>query len=159
MWIIRAGKNGIYHDDYIKKKKVYLAWSGFKDNLFSVKTMEEFREKVIKEKNTDNPTSVSNWAGQLYSFVVSMKIGDYALIPGINSKSYSLVRITSKYQYEDTEGDLRHYRDIEILDEEISKNLFPQHILYSLRAYRTVFQTKYTDEILSIIDRRKEAIR
>ncbi len=159
MWVIRAGKNGIYHDEYIQKKKVYLAWSGFENDLSSLTTMDEFREIVIGEKNTDNQTSVSNWAGQLYSFVISMMPGDYALIPGVNSQSYSLIRITSKYKFERTDNNLHHYHDVKIIDEGISKGLFPQQILYSLRAYRTVFKTKYTNEILSILDKRKEAIR
>lgn len=149
MWVCRAGKDSIYFDSFISSKVISLPWTGYKTDLSSIKEREEFKEIVRKETGSDNRTSVSNWAGQLYSFCVEMKIGDYVLIPSLHSQYYVLATIDSDYKYSEKapEG-LVHSRDIKIVADKIKKSDLSQDVQFSLGAYRTVFKCKDEEYIL-----------
>ena len=68
MWVCRAGKDSTYFDSFISSKVISLPWTGYKTDLSRIKEREEFKKIVREETGSDNRTSVSNWAGQLYSF-------------------------------------------------------------------------------------------
>lgn len=150
LWVCRAGQKGCYFTKYIEELKIYLPWDGYKYDLSQYESLEDFRPIVVKEKQTDNRTSVSNWSGQLYAFVKQMQIGDYVMIPSASSRSYVFARIAGYYAYQEND-DLRHSRSIEIIKKDISREVFSQSIQYSLGAYRTVFQPRYEEEIVKTI--------
>ena len=104
---------------------------------------------VIAEKNPDAPTTISNWAGQLYSFCVDMKVGDYVLVPGKSSRFYTLAAIIENYKYEQGK-EYPHSRKIKILNEHIDRECFTQSTQYSLGAFRTVFKVKQEEEVLKV---------
>lgn len=158
MWVIRAGQDSRYFDKYITEKKIYIPWDGYRMDLCSLNTRPDFRAVVVEEKQTDNRTSVSNWAGQLYSFVQEMDVGDYALIPTKGSRTYYLTRIKSEYQFNPEEKDnLYHSRGISILVRDIPRTIFSQTIIYSLGAFRTLFKAKQEKEILTAIEKWRAA--
>ena len=142
IWVCRSGRNSCYYSKYIEKGRIYLPWDGYNLDLSKYALLEEFRPVVAKEKETDNRTSISNWAGQLFSFVKQMNVDDYVLIPTPHSLSYTFGRITGEYQY-CAEDSLHHSRSVEIIKEHIPRTAFPQYIQYSLGAYRTVFHPRY----------------
>ena len=153
MWLIRAGKDAVYYDVFMNSQKVYLPWCGFNLDLSSFTNPKEFRTVVEKEKENSNRTSISNWAGQLYSFVRRIQIGDYVLIPTKGSHCYCLSAIIGNYQYSDgnTNG-LCHSRSIQILQRNIPKSIFPQAIIYSLGAYRTLFSVHHEETVKQLIE-------
>lgn len=160
MWVIRAGQNALYYDKYIQNLKVYLPWDGYYLDLSEIKSRTDFRAVVEKEKGTDNRTSVSNWAGQLYTFTQEIENGDLVLIPSKGSHTYCLAKITGDYCFDKNEKDkLYHCREIEILQKDIPRNVFSQSVIYSLGAFRTIFKAKHEDEIMKTIDRWKEGRR
>lgn len=150
LWVCRAGQKGCYFTKYIEERRIYLPWDGYRCDLSQYESLDDFRPIVVKEKQTDNRTSVSNWAGQLYAFVKQMQIGDYVMIPSASSRSYVFARIAGDYEYQEND-DLRHSRSIDIIKEDISREVFSQSIQYSLGAYRTVFQPRYEEEIVKTI--------
>lgn len=150
MWVCRAGKDSVFFSDFIKYRIIALPWNGYKTDLSELKTRDEFKRIVINETGTDNRTSISNWSGQLFSFCVEMKVGDYVLIPARNSKYYVLTRITGDYKYDTRKlKELCHLRTIEIICDHIEREVFSKDIQYSLGAYRTIFKCKYEDEVLN----------
>ncbi len=158
MWIIRAGQDSLHFDKYISDAKVYIPWDGYEMDLSTIHSRSDFRTVVEAEKETDNRTSVSNWAGQLYSFVREMNIGDYVLIPTKGSRTYCLAKIKSEYLFcADEKDGLYHARQIEILVRDIPRSIFTQTIIYSLGAFRTIFKAKHEDEILSTIKKWRAA--
>ena len=160
MWVIRAGQNALYYDKYILNSKVYVPWDGYQMDLSQIRTRADFRTVVEKEKGTDNRTSVSNWAGQLYTFTQEIKTGDLVLIPSKGSHTYCLAKIVSNYHFDKNEKDkLYHCRDIEILERDIPRDVFSQTVIYSLGAFRTIFKAKHEDEIMKTINKWKEARR
>ena len=157
MWICRAGRDAVYLEYYIEKSRIYLAWDGFKINFSAVSDKKEYRTIVAEEKDTQNPTSISNWAGQITAFVFDMKIGDYVLIPHRSSAYFELAQISGDYEYNaENEEKLYHSRKVRILNADIPKRIFPQTIQYGLRAYRTVYKVRNEDQILRIIESWRE---
>ena len=157
MWIIRAGQDSLYFEKYLENSKVYIPWDGYKMDLSKIETRADFRTVVEKEKETDNQTSVSNWAGQLFTFTQEMTIGDYVLIPSKGSRTYSLAEITGGYHFDKNEKDkLYHSRTIEIIETGIPRDIFSQSVIYSLGAFRTIFKAKHEEEILDSIKKWRE---
>lgn len=155
MWVCRPGQKGIYLEKFIKDKKIFISWEGFKVDLSKAETREEFREIVIDERKPEARTTISNWAGQLYSFCREMQIGDLVLIPHQSSKKYALARIVGDYEYNSKE-ELVHSRKIEIMKNNIPRELFDQSTQYSLGAFRTLFKVRDEDVVMEAITSWKE---
>ena len=152
IWVCRAGINSIYLDTFLRNHKIYLPWDGFKVDLKSFSSREQLKDIVRSEKGDVARTSISNWAGQLYTFSHEMQIGDYVLIPHKASRFYSLAKVLSDYRFCDCdENGLWHSRDIEILETDIPREVFSQSMRYSLGAYRTVFKIREEKELLKTI--------
>lgn len=151
MWVCRAGKDSVYFDSFTKLKIIALPWAGYRIDLSCIDDREGFKDIVKKETGSDNRTSLSNWAGQMYSFCVEMQIGDYVLIPSLHSQYYVLAVIKSDYQYNRKVSDgLVHFRDVDIIADKINKCDLPQNVQFSLGAYRTVFKCKNEEYILNM---------
>lgn len=157
MWVCRAGKNAVYLDYFIRQKRIFLAWTGFKINLSKINDKKEYRNLVSKEMGTSNTTSISNWTGQILAFVKEMQVGDKVLIPYKGSRSFALVSIRGSYEFnEKDEVSLYHSRKVEVDAISIPADIFPQNIKYDLRAYRTIYKVKNEDYILDLINKWKK---
>lgn len=151
IWVCRTGKSSCFIDYYIETSKIYLPWEGFHFDLSPYSSMEEFRAIVAKEMNTDNRTSISNWAGQLRCFCIDMQKGDYVLLPHKNCKSYACAKIIDDYNFaEKNEKELYHSRKVELIGA-LHKDMLSQSMQYTLRAYRTVFRVKNEEEIINAL--------
>lgn len=157
MWVIRAGQNSVYYEKFLKNSKVYIPWDGYPLDLSVLVSRPDYRKVVEEEKGTVNRTSVSNWAGQLFTFVHEIKVGDAILIPSKGSRSYCVGKITSDYEYNEFEPDgLFHSREYKLLMQNVPREIFPQEIIYSLGAFRTIFRANHEEEIVRIIKKWKE---
>lgn len=152
MWVVRAGQSACYFDKYVSESKIFLPWDGYCTSLADYSEMAEFRSLVETEKCANNRTTVSNWSSQLYAFSKEMNMGDYVLIPTKGSRSFLLGRISGAYCFDANDKDkLYHHRKMEIIRRDIPKEMFPQNIIYSLGAFRTVFKVKQEEKILSLL--------
>ncbi len=152
IWVCRAGINSAYLDDFLHDKKIYIPWDGFKVDLQQYKDREQMKALVRSEKGDVARTSISNWSGQLYTFCWEMKEGDYVLVPHKGSRSFTLGKLVSDYSFSIyNENKLWHSRDIEIVMDDIPREVFSQSMRYSLGAYRTIFKVKDEDELLATI--------
>ncbi len=97
MWVCRPGQQGKYYDLFLNTNRIYLAWNGYFQDFSGCTTRTEFRETGIAEKNPEARTTISNWAGQLYSFCVEMSFSDYVLIPSKASRTYLLCKVNGAY--------------------------------------------------------------
>lgn len=157
MWVCRAGQNGEYYQLLFDSKKLFLPWENFQVDLKNIVLMNDIKKIVSNEKGTENKTSISNWAGQLFAFVHNMKIGDLVMVPNKYSQNFTLVRINGEYEYYPSGfGELHHARSVDILIKNIPKEVFQQNVLYSMRAYRTLFKAKNETIILEQIKQWKE---
>ena len=149
MWVCRPGKHSCYYDQVINNSELFLGWEGYDTDLSVLNRLDEFRSLVISEKDPDAPTTISNWAGQLYSFCLAMKVDDYVLIPAQSSRFYTLAILTGEYEYKKG-AEFPHTRKIRILKQRIDRDLFMKSMQYSLGAFRTVFKVKQEDEVLRV---------
>ena len=147
VWVCRPGKEGIYFSLFCESNRIYLAWEGYKTDLSPYKTLKDFRNLVITEKNPKASTSISNWACQLYYFCIDMQVGDYVMIPNKRSQKYLLAKICGDYEFR-KDDILQHSRKIDILVKDIPRSDFSKSTQYSLGAFRTVFKAKNEEEIL-----------
>ena len=154
IWVCRAGINSVYLEDFLRYKKVYIPWDGFKVDLKQYTDREKMKALVRSVKGDVARTSISNWSGQLYTFCWEMKEGDYVLIPHKGSRSYSLGKLVGDYSFSAyNENKLWHSRDIEIVLDDIPRDIFSQSMRYSLGAYRTIFKVKDEEELLTTISK------
>jgi conserved domain protein len=149
MWLCRPGKHGSDFEDVKKYRDIFLGWDGYRLDLQPFKSRDDFKKLVIEEKNPEARTTISNWAGQLYSFCIDMKIDDYVLIPNRNAKEFLLAKIDGSYRYEPNRK-YPHVRKIAIVREGILRSAFSQSSQYSLGAFRTVFKVKQEEEVLKV---------
>ena len=157
MWVMRAGQKAVYLDKFLTANKIYLPWDGYRISLDSAESREDFRKIVIEEKGNSERTTISNWAGQLYSFAKEMCVGDYLLIPKAFSRGYILAKLSGDYCFNESDDDaLYHSRDMEVICSDIPRDIFSQSIQYSLGAFRTLFKVKAEDEVLLTINKWKE---
>ena len=157
MWVCRAGKEAFYYDYFLQNSRIFLAWDGYKIDLSHFTRIGDFRNIVAHEKQTDNAISISNWAGQLCSFVNRMEINDLVLVPDKGSHFFALAKVVGDYCYTpDEDHNICHQRAVMILLSEIPKSIFPQDVQYGLRAYRTVYRVKQEERILQLIDNWKQ---
>ena len=158
LWVVRAGQKSRFINSIIENSEIYLPWEGYRYPLNTCITADEYREIVKKEKGTENRTSVSNWSGQINSFVNEIKIGDYVLIPMFKSREYVLATVSGEYTFNDkNENGMYHSRKINIMHTRIPANIFSQPVRYSLGAFRTIFKVKQDVDVLkSIKEWRKE---
>ena len=152
MWVCRVGKKDEYLRIVKDKGYLYLPWEHYNGDLTGM-DMNAIKNLVKKEKKTDNPTSISNWAGQLDAFVNKLLDDDYVIIPLKASSEFLLVKIVSGYEYDATGIDgLHHRHKIRIVQCGIRKEVFSMNTWYSLRAYRTIFQVRNENEVLCAIE-------
>ena len=153
MWVCRAGPKSVFVDYYLETKKIYIPWDGFKADLNDYDDRETLKKLVINEKGDVSRTSISNWAGQLYTFCREMQNGDYVLVPYANSKKYILAKVCGNYTYDsENEKALWHSRNIKVIHTDVPNNIFSQSVWYSLGAYRTVFKAKNEEYIIDAIN-------
>ena len=110
LWVVRAGQKSKFITSIIENSEIYLPWEGYSFPLNTGKTADEYRKIVMKEKGTENRTSVSNWSGQINSFVNEIKIGDYVLIPMFKSREYVLATVSGEYTFNNRNPNLNSIR-------------------------------------------------
>lgn len=154
MWFCRAGKQSEYYDYYMSCQKIFFPSTEYNVNLKNLEWIE-YRDVVSQEIHTYNRTTISNLACQLKYFVEDMKKDDYVLIPQGSKNGehlYTLAVITGGYNY-NKDAKLHHSHSIRVVLTDISKNVFPQEIQYSLGTYRTIFHLKKEEKIKSILNK------
>lgn len=138
VWLVRAGSHGEYEDKFIQDKRIYLTWEGLKTNLAKLEW-----EEVIAELNRVypdcKPKSISNWTGQLWSFVRRLEIGDWIVLPIKSQPVIQIGKITGKYVFDKSAPDpFFHSHTVEWIGEAIPRANFSDDILYSFGAFLTV---------------------
>ena len=152
IWVCRAGKKAVYVEEFLKQEKIFCTWDGFDYDLNLYDDKEKLKEKIRKEKKDAEPTAINTWAAQLMCLKEKMQNGDIVLTPNENSKSYNIGIITGVYEYKlEAPEHFRHGRQVRWLPDIIFRDKMPQYMIYSLGAYRTIFNLKYENEFVELL--------
>ncbi|MFW9886876.1 MAG: restriction endonuclease [Candidatus Thorarchaeota archaeon] len=139
LWIVRHGRRGEYEEFALQNNLVSIDW-GSLPNLSDLQDKEQLRNIIHDTYPEESPNTLSNWFGQIRSFLHRIEIGDLVGIPLRTRSAIAFGVVQSDYQYEpDNPEGARHIRKVEWLETDMSKTLLPSDILQSLSSHLTVF--------------------
>lgn len=147
LWLVRAGKYGEHESKFIEENKVYLTWDELaEEDMTDILDYEGIKQLVQQKYPGEPARKLGNWSGQIWAFVVAMKIGDWIVMPLKSKPKIAIGEIKSGYEFDKSvTGGYRHYRQIEWLNTDIPRTAFDQDLLYSFGAFLTVCQIKRND--------------
>lgn len=142
LWLVRAGKYGEHEQKFLQEGRIYLTWQDLDVYDFSKTDSFDEIKKFIKQAYPDsNERQLGNYTGQVYAFCVSMKKGDWVVMPLKNKSAIAIGEITSDLNYLEQAPPLyRYWRTIQWLTQEVPRSAFSQDLLYSFGAVQSICQ-------------------
>lgn len=141
MWMVRAGENGIYINDFKKYGIVAIGFIGLGD-LTNLK-YEDIRQAVCDAYPYYNNNQIGMQSGQVNKFVNEFQIDDYVVSYNPKKELYLVGRITSGYYYSnellDKNNNFKYsnFRNVEWLGE-VKKFRLSMNTRKSLRSALTI---------------------
>jgi restriction system protein len=109
MWVVRAGEDARFYDDFKRNKIVAIGWDELGD-LSRVKNHAEIK-RMIEKAWSDKKLGWRNIVpSQVARFVLEFKEGDYVLTYDSKTRNYLIGKICSPYHYDPTRKEYRHVR-------------------------------------------------
>ncbi|OAI09678.1 restriction endonuclease [Methylomonas lenta] len=144
LWLVRAGSYGEHESKFIDENRVYLTWGELTANdMTSIPDYEGIKQRVLQTYPGELPRKLGNWSGQIWAFVLAMKVGDWVVLPNKNKPTIAIGEIKSPCKFDPAAADdYRHYREITWLNTEIPRTAFDQDLLYSFGAFLTICEIK-----------------
>lgn len=144
--MVRAGRTGEHERRFFDDSKVYLTWDGLRTDLSGVRTQEEVRQVLDATYPNESNGRLVNWTGQVWNFVVPMKIGDWVALPRKTTRAIAFAEITGGYTFDaSAPSPYNHSRKVRWLTQDVPRSAFDQDILFSLGAFMTVCQISRND--------------
>ncbi len=137
VWIIRAGRFGEHETLALDKGLSVIGFYEMPD-LSQVDNQQTLRELCQSAYPNASIAKISNFVGQLFSFVKRIEVGDLIALPRKSNSTIALGRVTGAYQYRNDLGDVHHVRPVSWLRTDVPRTDFGQDLLYSLGAFMTV---------------------
>lgn len=137
LWVCKGGKRGERESRFKENNLIAIGFNQL-DNLSKVQTREEL--KALYEKAFPNASEgrKNNHVGQIYAFLIKVKIEDLVVVPMKTSRAIWVGKIISSYKFrEDLGSDIKHTRNVEWLGKDIPRDNFDQANLYSFGSAMT----------------------
>lgn len=142
LWIVRHGRRGEYEEFALQNNLVSIDWGSLPD-ISGIQNRQQLRSVVQNTYPEASSKTLSNWFGQIRSFLHRIKPGDLVGIPLRTRSAIVFGEVRGEYQYEPSNPEgARHIREVEWLETDMSKTLLPSDILQSLSSHLTVFQVR-----------------
>ncbi|WP_445362490.1 hypothetical protein ACJJIQ_16685 [Microbulbifer sp. ANSA003] len=136
-WMIRAGRGGIYSEDF-EKGFAAVGWSQLGD-LSQYSSTEHLRDEYIKIYGNDKPSATANALAMILKFRDQIAAGDYIVSYNPETRNYLLGVDKGEYLYQpDFIGDYANLRKVEWLGK-VSRDQLPQKAKNSLGSTLTLF--------------------
>jgi len=158
LWMVRAGRHGEYEDRFLTDARIYLTWDTFNSDLRTVASRAEVAQMLREKWVNAAEGKVRNHAGQIWSFIRDMAVGDLVVVPSKQKRELHFGIIGSDTEYAaDASSDYRHYREVRWL-QDVPRSAMDKDILYSLGAIMTICQISRNDAELRIRQMLKQAV-
>lgn len=147
LWLVRAGKYGEHESKFLDDSKIYLTWDDLTANdLTKIQDYEGVKQTLIATFPDEPIRKLGNWSGQIWAFLLAMKVGDWVVLPRKNAPTIAIGEIQSGCRFDPSaKNDYRHYREIKWISTAVPRSNFDQDILYSIGAFLTVCEIKRND--------------
>jgi restriction system protein len=147
LWLVRAGKYGEYESKFIDENRVCLTWGELTaSDMTGIPDYEGIKQRVLQAYPGEPSRRLGNWSGQVWAFVLAMKVGDWVVMPRKNTPTIAIGEVGSACKFDPAaEENYRHYREIKWLNTDIPRSAFDQDLLYSFGAFLTVCEIKRND--------------
>ena len=153
IWGIHGGREGTADSLFLKQNVIAVGWVEVGDASKLKPTREAFKAEIMRGYPNSKPAAIPNKAGQLFRFVVEMKVGDLVVYPSKLDRQVHLGRIEGDYQFNPkADGTFPHRRAVKWL-RTVSRTHFTQGALYEIGSAMTLFLVKnYADEFRTAIE-------
>lgn len=147
LWLVRAGKYGEYESRFLQDGRVYLTWEELDGHdLTTIPTYDGIKSLLQQVFPGEPVRKIGNWSGQIWAFVLAMKVGDWVAVPSKTTATIAIGEIVSPCTYDATAEPLyRHFRQVRWLNTQVPRTAFDQDILYSLGSVLTICEIKRND--------------
>ena len=157
LWVCRAGSSGEYENYFLEKGIIAITWSKVNEDLLVCDTKEKLKA-ALSRIYPDEPQAIPNYAGQLFPFLHTMKVGEQVLLPSkIKPGTIYLGTIQSDCIFRPNESPYSHVRKVEWETKVLYRKDLDADILNTLGAYLTIYSIDSNKEkrILSKVSSRK----
>lgn len=141
MWMVRAGRESVYVEDFLQGEIVAIGWSelGFiEPNTPKGKIEEQYRQALPKESDGQVRTA----AGQIARFLHEFQIGDRVVTYDRNKRAYYLGEILSNAEWApDKIAQLPRVRQVR-WTQRVGRDRLSAQAKNTLGAIQTLFQIK-----------------
>ena len=143
LWMVRAGKHGEQEQGALEHSVVTIGWNELPD-LSHVKNRDELAKLYAEVYPAAKKAEAANRIGQVWRFVGEIRKGDLVALPLKTQSAIAIGKVDSDYEYQKLTENIKHIRRVTWL-KTLPRSAFPQDILYSLGAFKTVCQIERHD--------------
>jgi len=138
--MVRAGKNAEREQAALEQSLAIIGWDELPD-LSSVRERSELSAKMASAYPDEKPSTIANWAGQVWTFAKIIAVGDLIAMPLKGVIAFG--EVTGGYVHDPLPG-WRHAISVKWL-RSIPRVEIDQDLLYSLGAIMTVCRIERND--------------
>ena len=144
VWLVRAGREGEYEDDALKRGLAIVDWSV--GDLTGAVDRDGIRERVRHADPSASSRSIGNVTGQLASFLLDLVEGDIVSLPlKTRSGHVALGRVTGQYVYRAVDGHEFHTRSVNWIRTDVPLSDFGADLQSSLGYSGTICRIQGND--------------
>jgi MoxR-like ATPase len=156
VWLIRAGRDGLYEQLAINEGVCLIGWSEL-GAIPSDETREALKQRIQDEWGESRPASLASQAGQVYRFVHDVAIGDLVVLPLRSALGHVAVgRVTGRYLYRSdgafANTDAQQTRAVDWLASELSYERFDPDLREAFGQQGTLSEISKPNASQRIID-------
>lgn len=147
LWLVRAGRYGEHEKQFFEKNRIYLTVDELGSiDLNKVKDTIELKSILRETYPNDKEARIRNSAGQIWTFVKGISIGDWIVCPLKNKPAIAFAEVKSDLHYEpDAKSPYWFWREVKWINKDVPRSNFDQDLLYSLGAFLTVCRIERND--------------
>jgi len=155
-WMVRAGRGGVYIEDFEEKGFVAMGFSELGD-ITKYKSVDDLRKKYVETFSNEKPGSVGNAVAMILKFRDQIKVKDYLVSYNPETREYLLGRDKGNYIYKpDIIGNYANLRSVEWIGK-VSRDSLSPKARNSLGSILTLFAVSRAviEEFLTVLSGEK----
>lgn len=157
-WMVRAGRGGIYIEDF-EKGYTAIGWSQLGD-LTQYSKSDSLRQKYIEVYGNDKPSATANAVAMILKFRDQITAGDHIVSYNPETREYLVGIDKGQYLYQPgTVGDYANLRAVKWLGK-VSRDQLPQKAKNSLGSTLTLFSInqEIIDTFIAVLEHKSPEV-